>query len=102
MLTPEILQNRLYEPLLQQHRQAALATPESKQSFLETLRAFISEVNTLQAEAADYTERLIKGEPIELHDVMIAAEKARTSFQLLLELRNKALDLYREVLRIQV
>jgi flagellar hook-basal body complex protein FliE len=69
---------------------------------VETLRLFIEEVNSLQAEAADYTERLLKGEPVELHDVMIAAEKARTSFQLLLELRNKALDLYREVLRMQL
>lgn len=48
------------------------------------------------------TERLIKGEPVELHDVMIASQKARTAFQLLLELRNKGLDLYREVNRMQV
>ena len=33
---------------------------------------------------------------------MITAEKAKTSFELLMELRNKGLDLYREVMRIQV
>jgi flagellar hook-basal body complex protein FliE len=100
MVVPETLAQRLYDPLTQQRVQAA--APNESSSFVETLRAFIQEVNTLQQEAAEYTERLIKGEPVELHDVMIAAEKARTSFQLLLELRNKALDLYREVLRIQV
>lgn len=56
----------------------------------------------MQQEAGEYTERLLKDEPVELHDVMIAAEKARTSFLLLLELRNKAIELYREVLRMQV
>ncbi|MCS6965427.1 MAG: flagellar hook-basal body complex protein FliE [Candidatus Kapabacteria bacterium] len=99
MVVPEALQNRLYSPLQQQALQAAAPIGSS---FVDTLRAFITEVNTLQTEAAEYTERLMKGEPVELHDVMIAAEKARTSFQLLLELRNKALELYREVLRIQV
>lgn len=48
------------------------------------------------------SERFIKGEAVDLHDVMIAAEKAKTSFQLLMEMRNKALDLYREAMRIQV
>lgn len=100
MVVHEALQHRLYDPLQQQRLQAA---PNGEgTSFVETLRAFIAEVNSLQAEASQYTERLLKGEPVELHDVMIAAEKARTSFQLLLELRNKALDLYREVLRLQV
>jgi flagellar hook-basal body complex protein FliE len=33
---------------------------------------------------------------------MIAAEKAKTTFQLLMELRNKALDVYKEALRVQV
>jgi len=100
MVVPEALQTRLYDPLNQQRLQTL--APEQGTSFVETLRAFLEEVNSLQEEAAQYTERLLKGEPVELHDVMIAAEKARTSFQLLLELRNKALDLYREVLRMQV
>jgi len=100
MIIPEVLQQRLYEPLQQQRLQAG-SVPDSS-SFVETLRAFVQEVNTLQQEAGEYTEWLLKGEPVELHDVMIAAEKARTSFLLLLELRNKAIELYREVLRMQV
>ncbi len=70
--------------------------------FSDTLKEVIDDVNQLQKESAGMTERLIKGEPVELHDVMIAAQKARTAFQLLLELRNKGLDLYREVNRMQV
>jgi flagellar hook-basal body complex protein FliE len=66
------------------------------------LREFIGDVNDSQHKSAEATEKLIKGEPVDIHDVMISAEKAKTSFQLLLELRNKALDLYREAIRIQV
>lgn len=74
----------------------------SEPTFDQTLRQFIESVNELQHESADTSARFIKGEPVDLHDVMIAAEKAKTSFQLLMELRNKMLDLYREALRIQV
>lgn len=71
-------------------------------TFVDTLKTLITDVNSQQVEAADATEKLIKGEPVDIHDVMISAEKAKTSFQLLMELRNKGLDLYREVLRMQI
>jgi len=73
----------------------------NKSSFAVTLKELVSEVNDMQIEAGNKTEMFIKGDPIDLHDVMIAANKAKTSFQLLLELRNKGLDLYREVSRMQ-
>jgi flagellar hook-basal body complex protein FliE len=45
---------------------------------------------------------MIKGEPVDLHDVMIASAKAKTGFQLLMEMRNKFVDMYKEVSRMQV
>jgi flagellar hook-basal body complex protein FliE len=71
-------------------------------SFVDTLKEFIGDVNSAQKESSEYTEKFIKGEPVELHDVMISAEKAKTTFQLLMELRNKGLDMYREVIRIPI
>ncbi|MBX3043842.1 MAG: flagellar hook-basal body complex protein FliE [Candidatus Kapabacteria bacterium] len=73
----------------------------NKGGFAETLKELVSDVNSLQKEAGNKTEAFIRGEPIDLHDVMIASNKAATSFKLLLELRNKGLDLYREVSRMQ-
>ncbi len=70
--------------------------------FTDTLNELISDVNTLQKQSSELTERFIKGEPVDIHDVMIASEKAKTGFQLLLELRNKFTDMYREVIRLQV
>ena len=71
-------------------------------SFDDTLKDFMSDVSSLQNEAQDATNKMIAGEPIDVHDVMIAAEKAKTSFELLMELRNKTIEAYRELIRMQV
>lgn len=71
-------------------------------TFADTLNSFVQDVNKMQKDSAQVSERFVKGEAVDIHDVMITAEKAKTSFQLLMELRNKGLDLYREALRVQV
>lgn len=75
---------------------------ETKESFGEMLSQAISDVNRLQNEAGKAVENMIKGEEVDIHSVMIAVEKARTSFDLLMEIRNKTLDMYRELMRMQV
>ena len=60
----------------------------TQESFGETLTKAISDVNTLQHEAGDAVQKMVSGESVDLHEVMIAAEKARTSFDLLMEIRN--------------
>jgi flagellar hook-basal body complex protein FliE len=45
---------------------------------------------------------MVVGEEVDLHEVMIAVEKAKTSFDLLMEIRNKTIDAYREIMRMQV
>jgi len=42
------------------------------------------------------------GGPVDLHDVMIAMEKADISLKLLVQVRNKAVDAYKEIMRMQV
>lgn len=80
-----------------------IETSVSKEpSFIDTLKQMIEEVNQLHQEAKEKQEAFIKGEPVEIHDVMIAAEKAKTSFQLLMEIRNKFIDFYREIIRLQI
>lgn len=87
-----------------QQRSIELQGPraDAQVKFSDTLSEFVQGVNELQKESGRQTEKFVKGEPVDLHDVMIAAEKAKTSFSLLMELRNKSLDMYREVIRIQV
>jgi flagellar hook-basal body complex protein FliE len=91
-----------FSPLVQQLQGGALQEPQPSGNFTDTLKDFISDVNTFQTESADLDAKLIKGEPVDLHDVMIATEKAKTSFQMLVEIRNKFLDLYQQVNRMQI
>ncbi|MBS1537966.1 MAG: flagellar hook-basal body complex protein FliE [Bacteroidetes bacterium] len=102
MVVGDLLVGKSYAPLEQQRIQSGAAEPQTQASFVNTLKEFIGDTNSLQKDSSEMTDRLLKGEAVDLHDVMISAEKAKTSFQLLLELRNKALDMYREVSRIQV
>ena len=55
-----------------------------------------------QAESNALTEQFIKGGDVQIHEVMIAGEKAKTSLQLLMEIRNKSMDMYKELTRIQI
>jgi flagellar hook-basal body complex protein FliE len=70
--------------------------------FAETLKAVVDDVNTTQLEADKAVERLQTGESKNLHEVMIAMEKADISLRLTVQMRNKALDAYQEIMRMQV
>ena len=48
------------------------------------------------------TEKLINGEDVELHDVMIASQKASITLNATLEIRNKVVEAYQEIMRMQV
>ena len=68
--------------------------------FSETLKQFLSDVNTLQFRVGTETERLIAGQTTDLHQVMIAAEKAATSLAMVIEIRNRTIESYREIMRV--
>ncbi len=101
MIINELEPTRQFLPKVQQ-KYSAQELDKNDVKFVDTIKSLIQDVNTQQVDSASKVEKLIKGEPVDIHDVMISAEKAKTSFQLLMELRNKGLDLYREVLRMQV
>ncbi|HEY9229847.1 MAG TPA: flagellar hook-basal body complex protein FliE [Gemmatimonadaceae bacterium] len=66
-------------------------------SFGDTLKRALNEVSASQDHAQDYIQRFVRGEPVELHQVMAAAEEASISLEMLVELRNKLTDAYRTV-----
>jgi flagellar hook-basal body complex protein FliE len=71
-------------------------------SFSDYLNKAIESVNNQQKEADRLTEALASGQAPDLHTVMIAAEKATISFQLMVQVRNKAMEAYQEIMRMQV
>jgi flagellar hook-basal body complex protein FliE len=72
------------------------------QPFSEHLSEQISRVNELQMEADQSIEDLVTGNSDDIHSTMIAVQKADVSFRLLMAVRNKLLDAYDEVMRMQV
>jgi flagellar hook-basal body complex protein FliE len=102
MIINEIEGNRIYSPFQQAKSQNLSQPGAGKETMGSSFKDFLDDVNSMQKESGDLQEKLIKGEPVDIHDVMIATEKAKTGFQLLMEMRNKFLDLYKEATRMQV
>ncbi|MDD5286048.1 MAG: flagellar hook-basal body complex protein FliE [Desulfuromonadaceae bacterium] len=62
----------------------------------------VTKVNDLSVQSDKSIQALASGENKNLHEVMIAMEKASISFQFMSSVRNKALEAYQEVMRMQV
>ncbi|MDY6972441.1 MAG: flagellar hook-basal body complex protein FliE [Thermodesulfobacteriota bacterium] len=75
---------------------------ENENSFGKTLEAAIGEANRLQKEAEQAVQELASGDEKDIHKTMIALEKAEVSFQLMMQVRNKIVAAYEEVMRMQV
>lgn len=71
-------------------------------SFADTLSEAIQHVNELQKVADKKMEDLATGKAKSIPDVMIAAEKADIAMKLMLQVRNKIIDAYQEVMKMQV
>ena len=71
-------------------------------NFKNVLTDFIGNVNKSQLDSDQITNDFIAGKNVEIQDVMISAEKAKTSLDLLMEIRNKAIDMYKELTNIQL
>ncbi len=88
--------------------QTEIASPQSpagktpsKTSFADELKEKIMEVNQLQHEAnAMRSNAAIEG-PTNMHETLIKVEEASISLQMMLKMRNKAVDAYHEVMRMQ-
>lgn len=75
---------------------------ESPQSFGEYLKTYLDNVNDLQMQSDAVTNDFVIGKTDNIHEVMIAAEKANISLQLTMQIRNKVLDAYNEIMRMQI
>ena len=81
---------------------AAISASKEQGSFGDLLSDAIGRVGQLQSEADGELRKLLAGEPVELHRVLLASEKAGLASQLMMSIRNKAVDAYQEVMRMQV
>ena len=77
-------------------------TDDSGANFLSILKDTIEEVNQEQEKAEVASASIATGSVKDLHQAAIAIDKAEISMKMMLEVRNKALNAYKDILRTQV
>ena len=70
-------------------------------SFKETLQGFMKDVNQMQLKADESIRKMAAGEINDVHQVMNAVEEANLAFNMMMEIRNKVMDAYDELMRIR-
>ena len=104
MSTPEINQVLAQMRVLTAQANGGAAVTETPQNeFGELLKRSIDSVNETQQSASALRTAFEQGEPgLDLADVMIAAQKSSISFQAMVEVRNKLVDAYKDVMNMPV
>jgi len=76
-------------------------TVAGESSFSDMLDEAVLNVDQLQAQANQKVGAMLGGNSADVHDAMIAVQKADLSFQLMMQVRNKVVQAYQEVERMQ-
>ena len=71
-------------------------------SFADYLKNALYQVSDLENQSTDLTNAFAAGQTDNIHDVMIAAQKADIALQFTMQIRNKVMDAYSEIMRMQV
>jgi len=75
---------------------------EGGPSFRKTLKNALAKVNELQLNSDNAIEKFATGESDNLHELMIAIEEAKIALQFTIEVRNRIIEAYQELIRMQV
>jgi len=75
---------------------------ESSVNFGDLLKDALKDVNDAQLNADEAIKKVLNGETEDIHETMIALQKADVSLKLMMEVRNKLLEAYQEIMRTQV
>ncbi|TWT03690.1 flagellar hook-basal body complex protein FliE [Planomicrobium sp. CPCC 101079] len=81
----------------------SVAKTENKaEGFGDIFKQALQDVNAAQKESDTKTKQLVTGEVNDVSEVMIAAQKASLSLELTVQVRNKVVEAYQEVMRMQL
>ena len=94
---------RPLSPLADPSRQLASAKPSSGiDAFANVLGNQVKNVNALQVDANDMVHSMLTGGDVNEAEALTAVQKADLAFRMLLQVRNKLIEAYREVQQIQI
>ncbi len=89
------IQEKLLQNPIQENKEADV-------SFGTMLKEKLQEVNDLQIRAEESSAAFIRGEDISVHEVMLNTEEAKLSLQFAVQIRNKMIEAYQEINRLQL
>jgi flagellar hook-basal body complex protein FliE len=72
------------------------------ENFTSVLNEALSEVDQAQKASDKQIQKVVSGDVQDVHSAMIAMQKADLSFQMMMQVRNKLIEAYHEVMRMQV
>jgi flagellar hook-basal body complex protein FliE len=81
---------------------AALSPAGQPGEFQKMLTGAIGQLESLHNNASDSVQKFLSGENEELHTTILATQKAELAFQLGLQVRNKVVDAYQEIMKMQM
>jgi len=79
-----------------------LDAPAASGEFRDLLSSSIAAVNQQQNDAQTAVNQFLSGDSIELHSVALAGQRADLSMDLFLQVRNKVLSAYQEIMKLQM
>lgn len=82
--------------------QPSVPLSKETQSFSETLKTFMEDVNTLQKKADESIKKMAAGEINDVHQVMSSVEEANVAFNMMMEIRGKVMEAYQQVMQIRL
>lgn len=77
-------------------------TDDNKKSFFEMLSDSLANVNNLQVQADEAVQRLATGQTKNIHETMLAVERAEIAFKTMNQVRTKVLDAYKQIMNMQI
>ncbi len=83
-------------------RKQELRPPDTKDSFADMLSNAVGSVDRTMKASEQSIQDFAAGRNENVHDVMISMQRAQLSFQLMVEMRNKAIETYQEISRMQI
>ena len=82
--------------------QNRVSGPSEGSSFAQLMADKLGEANLQQQQAEQQVQKLVSGEADNVQDVVLSVAKADISFRMLVEIRNKLIESYQEIMRMQV
>ncbi|MBN1044508.1 MULTISPECIES: flagellar hook-basal body complex protein FliE [Clostridium] len=98
----QVLFNNKFDVLNNKSGQDVTSDKEDSVSFGETLKNCIDDVNTKQVQADTYTNAFVKGDDVNIDEVMIKGEEASLALQFLVKTRDNLVESYKELIKMQL